>query len=88
VKLTQDDCDRLTAEAEAAFGDLVPGGSPLTVEVADQLGVLCRILCNAPHHVIVGAFAGVLLTLHGKAAPLLARRLVETCGGAIPPDDP
>jgi hypothetical protein len=80
VKLTQADCDHVNELTAAKFGDLVPEGRPLTPEMYEQLLALAGLLEKMSPRALAGACAGMLLEQYGKAAPLVARRMVEVFG--------
>lgn len=83
--LTQDDCDALNARVAEKFGDLMPDGKQLTPEMGRQLLPLVQILSQVSHGALAGALAASMLDTYGKAAPLIARRMVEVYGEL---DDP
>jgi hypothetical protein len=64
-------------QAAEAFGDLVPTGPMPTVEQVEQVQALARILVQADPMMLAGSLAACLLSTYGKAAPVIARRMVE-----------
>jgi hypothetical protein len=76
-RFTEEDCERIIQKTKDQFGDLVPEGGGITPEKAEQITVLTRILVDLDPNAAAGMLATMLLGSYGKAAPLLARRLVE-----------
>jgi hypothetical protein len=74
---TQQQCDRISASAREKFGDVWPEGEGLTPEKAEHIEVLTKILIELEESAARGALAAALLEIYGKAAPVIARRMVE-----------
>lgn len=79
---TADELERIVAKAREDFADLLPtdAGPSLTVEQARNVTIVAGILIRAPRAVLCGALAASFVQAFGKAAPVIARRLVEVHG--------